>query len=82
MATHLINIGDKVGIFEALNQSKEGLTVPEIASKLGLHEPYLKTWCQTMYHFEVLDCDESIEGSGFNRFWMRSSETRPASRIT
>jgi SAM-dependent methyltransferase len=58
MATHLINIGDKVGIFEALNQSKEGLTVPEIASKLGLHEPYLKTWCQTMYHFEVLDCDE------------------------
>jgi SAM-dependent methyltransferase len=58
MATHLINIGDKVGIFEALNQAKEGLTVPEIASKLSLHEPYLKTWCQTMYHFEVLDCDE------------------------
>jgi len=58
MATHLINIGDKLGIFEALNQDKDGLTLQEMASRLGLHGPYLKTWCQTMYHFEVLDSDE------------------------
>lgn len=59
MAIHLINIGDKLGIFEALKQNKEGLSVREVASGLGLHEPYLKTWCQTMYHFQVLDCDEN-----------------------
>jgi ubiquinone/menaquinone biosynthesis C-methylase UbiE len=58
MATHFINIGDKVGILEALYHNKEGLTVSELATKLDLHEPYLKIWCQTMYHFEILDCNE------------------------
>jgi SAM-dependent methyltransferase len=56
-ATHLINIGAKLGIFKALNDAKEGITVSELASKLGLHEPYLKIWCQTAYFFEILDCD-------------------------
>ena len=58
MATHLINIGHKVGIFQVLHNNKEGLSVSELAKKLDLHEPYLKIWCQTMYHFEILDCDE------------------------
>jgi len=58
MATHFINIGYKVGIFQTLYQNKEGLNVSELAKKLDLHEPYLKIWCQTMYHFEILDCDE------------------------
>jgi len=56
-ATHLINIGAKLGIFEALYEAKEWMTIPDLASKLGLHEPYLKVWCQTAYHFEILDCD-------------------------
>ena len=56
-ATHLINIGAKLGIFEALYEAKEGMTIPDLASKLKLHEPYLKVWCQTAYHFEILDCD-------------------------
>jgi len=56
-ATNLINIGAKLGLFEALNKEKEGTTIPELASKLGLHEPYLKIWFQTAYHFEILDCD-------------------------
>ena len=58
MATHLINLGAKLGIFEILNENKKGLTVPEMASRLGLHEPYLKIWCQTAYNFEILDGDE------------------------
>jgi ubiquinone/menaquinone biosynthesis C-methylase UbiE len=58
MATHLINLGTKLGIFEALNENKEGLTVPVLAAKLGIHEPYLKIWCQSAYHFEILDGDE------------------------
>lgn len=57
MATHLINLGAKLGIFEALNEAKEGMRVPDLAIKLGLYEPYLKFWCQTAYHFEILDCD-------------------------
>lgn len=56
-ATHLINIGAELGIFEALNEEKEGLTLSELASKLRIHEPYLKIWCQTAYFLEIMDCD-------------------------
>jgi ubiquinone/menaquinone biosynthesis C-methylase UbiE len=59
VALNLINIGAKLGVFEALNESKEGMTPKELASQLGLHEPYFNIWCQTAYHFQVLDCDES-----------------------
>jgi len=59
MATHLINLGAKLGIFEALNENKDGLTVPVLAAKLGIHEPYVKIWCQSAYHFEILDGDET-----------------------
>ncbi len=58
MATHFINLGAKLGIFESLNKNKEGLTVSDLASTLGLHEPYVKIWCQTGYYFEILDSDD------------------------
>jgi len=59
MATHLINVGAKVGVFDKLNEAKEeGLKISDLANELGLHEPYLKFWCQTAYHFEILDCDD------------------------
>jgi len=57
-ATHLIHIGDKLGLFEILNDNKKGLTSSELASELGLHEPYLKIWCQTALYLEILDYDE------------------------
>ena len=37
-ATHLINIGAKLGIFEALYETKEGMTISDLASKLKLHD--------------------------------------------
>ncbi len=59
LATHLINIGNNVGVFEKLNEKKEeGLSVADLATELGIHEPYLKFWCQTAYHFKILDCDD------------------------
>ena len=57
-ATHLINVGSKLGIFESLNKNNDGLTVSDLASTLGLHEPYVKIWCQTAYYFEILDFDD------------------------
>lgn len=56
-AYHLINIASKLGILEILNDAKDGVTVPDLASKLGLHEPYLKILCQTAYSYEIFDCD-------------------------
>jgi len=58
IATHFINLGAKLGFFESLNKNKEGLTVSDLASTLGLHEPYVKIWCETGYYFEILDSDE------------------------
>jgi ubiquinone/menaquinone biosynthesis C-methylase UbiE len=57
-ATFLINMGSKLRIFDALQESRHGITAKNLAVKLGLHEQYAKTWCQTAYHFEILDCDE------------------------
>jgi len=57
-ATHLIHIGDKLGLFEVLNDNKKGLTTTELASELGLHEPYVKIWCQTALYLEILDYNE------------------------
>jgi ubiquinone/menaquinone biosynthesis C-methylase UbiE len=34
------------------------VTVSDLASTLGLHEPYVKIWCQTGYYFEILDSDD------------------------
>ena len=42
MAIHLINLGEKLGIFEYLNKNKGGLTVDDLAAHLKLHGPYLK----------------------------------------
>ncbi len=58
MATHLINLGREMGFFEVLNEAKEGISVFDLASKLGVHGPYLKVWCETAYYFEILDCDD------------------------
>ena len=58
IAIHTINMGAELDIFTALSENKEGLTVSDLAVKLNLHEPYLKIWCQTAYHFEILDADD------------------------
>jgi len=57
-ATHVINTGFRFGMLDALAESLEGLTVPDLALKLMLYAPFLRIWCQTAYHFEILDGDE------------------------
>lgn len=57
-ATQVINTGFRFGMLDVLAESLEGLTVPDLALKLMLYEPFLKIWCQTAYHFEILNCDE------------------------
>lgn len=57
-AVQVINTGFRFGLLNAIAESPEGLTVYELAVKLMLHEPFLKIWCQTAYHFEILDCNQ------------------------
>lgn len=57
-ATHVIDTGMKFGLLEALSETPGGMTTSELALKLMLHEPFIRIWCQTAYHFEILDGDE------------------------
>jgi ubiquinone/menaquinone biosynthesis C-methylase UbiE len=41
-ATHVINMGLRLGIFQALHLVLEGMTVKELSLRLMLHEPYLE----------------------------------------
>ena len=57
-AIDVINIGLKFGIFRALGGHREGATPQDLAFEMMLHEPYLKVWLQTAYHFDILDCND------------------------
>jgi 2-polyprenyl-3-methyl-5-hydroxy-6-metoxy-1,4-benzoquinol methylase len=54
---HLIDVGIRAGLFKAL-ADVPGSTAPELAAKLGLHAPFVATWCRTAYGMELLDADE------------------------
>jgi SAM-dependent methyltransferase len=56
-ATHLIDVGTKLGLFQHLAASPAGLTSDALAADLGLHPPYVRTWCETACGLELLDYD-------------------------
>ncbi|MFN0314675.1 MAG: methyltransferase domain-containing protein [Burkholderiales bacterium] len=53
---YLLDLGVKLGLFKALAE-KPGSSAGELAAVLGLHAPYVETWCRTCYGMEVLDAD-------------------------
>ena len=57
-AVYLLKMGIDLGLFDKLNTFDRGVTPSALASDLGLHEPYVRIWCQTAYHLEILDCDK------------------------
>jgi SAM-dependent methyltransferase len=57
-AVYLLKMGTDLGLFKKLNTYENGVSPSGLASELGLHEPYVRVWCQTAYHMEVLDCDK------------------------
>ena len=54
-ACYVIDTGTQAGLFKTLAPEQQGLTVEEIATRLGLHANYVRVWCQTAYHFGLLD---------------------------
>ncbi len=57
-AMHLMNAGVELGLFQLLNTLEGFASSDDLAGRLGLHEPYVRIWCQTAYHLGILDCDE------------------------
>jgi len=58
LAVYLVNTGVVLGLFDKLSALEDGIEPHALASELGLHEPYVKLWCQAAYHFEILGCGE------------------------
>jgi len=57
-ALHLIDLGLRLGLFKALAETPDA-TAQQVAGRLGLHPPYVETWCTTAYSFALLDADEA-----------------------
>jgi SAM-dependent methyltransferase len=57
-ALYLINAGIEIGLFDKLNSCQDGASPETLANQLGLYEPYVRIWCQTAYHLEILECAE------------------------
>ncbi|MEZ5649429.1 MAG: class I SAM-dependent methyltransferase [Burkholderiaceae bacterium] len=56
-AMHLIDLGITSGLFEALAATPD-VSAADLADRLGLHGPYVETWCTSAYAFELLDADD------------------------
>ena len=56
-AMHLIDLGVRLGLFKAIAENP-GLGASQIAESLGLHRPYVETWCTTAYSFGLLEGGE------------------------
>jgi SAM-dependent methyltransferase len=56
-ATHLMELGTSLGLFGELAAHPSGLLPDALASALGLHLPYVRSWCETACTLELLDYD-------------------------
>lgn len=57
-ALHLIDLGLRLGLFKAFAETPDA-PARQVAERLGLHAPYVETWCTTAYSFALLDSDEA-----------------------
>ncbi len=57
-ATYLAAAGVKLGLFAKIAESP-GITPEPLARALGLHAPYVLTWCRTAHALGFLDADEA-----------------------
>ena len=55
-AMHVIDLGLQLGLFEALARQPD-LSSDALAAQLGLHAPYVRTWCTTAYSLALLEAD-------------------------
>jgi hypothetical protein len=56
-ATHVMVIGNQLGLFAQLAGALGGLRPDALAAELGLHPPYVRQWCETACALELLDYD-------------------------
>src|SRR6478672_2729185 len=56
-ATHLMDLGARLGLFGRLATVPAGLRPEDLAADLGLNPRYVRGWCETACALELLDYD-------------------------
>ncbi len=56
-AMHLIDLGVRLGLFKAFAEAPDS-SAQAVATRLGLHAPYVEVWCTTAYGFGLLEAAE------------------------
>jgi SAM-dependent methyltransferase len=56
-ATHLLDLGVRLRLFERLGETPDGLQAADLAADRGLDADYIRCWCETACALEVLDYD-------------------------
>jgi SAM-dependent methyltransferase len=56
-ATHLIEVGTRLGLFERLARDGAGTPPATLARSLRLHPEYVRFWCEAACALELLDYD-------------------------
>jgi hypothetical protein len=59
-ATHLIDVGNSLGLFRQLAHTPAGLPPEALAATLGRHVEYVRLWCETACALELLDYDPTV----------------------
>ncbi|KAA3628407.1 MAG: class I SAM-dependent methyltransferase [Proteobacteria bacterium] len=57
-AMHLIDLGVRLGLFQALAETPDA-SADAIAERLGLHAPYVATWCITAYSLGLVESEKT-----------------------
>ncbi len=60
-AVHLIDIGGKLGLFDAIAAADGGASAAQLAQSLDLHPPYVDILCRTAYAYQLLEGDDGEE---------------------
>jgi SAM-dependent methyltransferase len=55
-ATHYMDVGVRMGLFRALAERPR--SAEQLAADLGLHPPYVRSFCETGHHLELLDRED------------------------
>jgi SAM-dependent methyltransferase len=56
-ATHLLDLGVRLGLFQRLGETPAGLQAADLAAARGLDAAYTRGWCETACALELLDYD-------------------------
>ena len=79
-ATYLLDLGVRLGLFERLGETPQGLHAGALAAACGLDAGYTHCWCETACALELLDYDPASPACSARRCCRPFPTSRPGWR--